>query len=124
VAAGTGRWVAGCDLCQSVCPWNEPLTPGPAFTTTNAAYHAELGALARWTPADYRAQVGKQVAMGRVKYGAFLRNVAVAVGNSGLSSADKSAALAALEASARALSEGETRAAALRAIERAKILPG
>lgn len=102
VAAGTGRWIAGCDICQNVCPWNDPVTPGPKFETTNPAFDGDLRELARWTASEFKAHT-QGVAMSRMKYSGFLRNVAIAVANSGLSVEEKRQALNAIEASSTSI---------------------
>jgi epoxyqueuosine reductase len=81
--AGIGRHVFGCDICQDVCPWNRraPSSSDPAFEPRWLAPplerlagigEEEFGALFRDSPAT------------RVRYAGFLRNVAIAMGNSGL----------------------------------------
>jgi epoxyqueuosine reductase len=80
IAARTGRWIAGCDVCQQVCPWNDPITPGSSFKNDNPAYGASLAELARWTPEEFRART-KGLAMARMKHAGFARNVGIAVAN-------------------------------------------
>jgi epoxyqueuosine reductase len=72
--AATGGHVFGCDICQDVCPWNrhQPVSKEPAPL-------AELAAL---TPAGFRERF-RNTALSRMKYSGFLRNIAVAMGNSG-----------------------------------------
>jgi epoxyqueuosine reductase len=81
--AGIGRHVFGCDICQDVCPWNRraPSSSDPAFEPRWLAPplerlagigEEEFGALFRDSPVT------------RVRYAGFLRNVAIAMGNSGL----------------------------------------
>jgi epoxyqueuosine reductase len=81
--AGLGRHVFGCDICQDVCPWNRcaPATADEAFQPRHAAPplamlagigEEEFGSMFRATPVT------------RARYAGFLRNVAVAMGNSGL----------------------------------------
>jgi len=79
-----GNLIYGCDLCQDVCPWNKyaQTSPDPAFRAREgnlAPKLVELMALTRdeWT-ARFRGSPVK-----RAKYAGFLRNVAVALGNSG-----------------------------------------
>jgi epoxyqueuosine reductase len=68
-----GNNVFGCDICQDVCPWNETV-PG-----TDAPGLEDLVAL---TQAEFRTRF-RETAVSRAKYSGFLRNVAVAMGNSG-----------------------------------------
>lgn len=98
--ASIGNLIFGCDLCQDVCPWNKfaRVSPDPAFhpragNVTPALI--ELMGMSReaWT-ARFKGSPVK-----RAKYPGFLRNVAVALGNSG----DPSA----VEALARALEHEE-----------------
>ncbi|MBI3555119.1 MAG: tRNA epoxyqueuosine(34) reductase QueG [Deltaproteobacteria bacterium] len=119
VMAATGSWIAGCDICQRVCPWNDPVTPGPAFETKNPAFNAELTALARWSAGDFKANTAG-IAMGRMKFSGFVRNVAIALANSAVPAAAKSAALDQLEVSVSALPVGAGREGALAALEWAK----
>ncbi len=73
---GIGTNVFGCDICQDVCPWNRRLAqPEP-----NPAALEELAALSQ---GEFRSRY-RHTAVSRAKYGAFLRNVAIAMGNSGL----------------------------------------
>ena len=58
--------------------------------------------------------------MGRMKFAGFVRNVTVAVANSGLAAAEKKDALAALTDRAKNLSEGMGRNGALEALKWAK----
>ena len=73
--AAIGNNVFGCDICQDVCPWNRSKSdeePTPA----------ELGDLAALTEAEFRSRF-RHTAVSRAKYSGFLRNVALAMGNSG-----------------------------------------
>jgi epoxyqueuosine reductase len=77
---GIGRHVFGCDICQDVCPWN-----GRAAMTLEPAFHARalnppLEALARITEEEFRAAF-RNTPVSRARYAGFLRNVAVAMGN-------------------------------------------
>ena len=70
-----GNWIFGCDVCQEVCPWNE----------AGATQVSELNALAELLALDeteFRARFRKS-AMKRTKRRGLLRNVAIALGNTG-----------------------------------------
>lgn len=120
VMQGTGRWIAGCDICQTICPWNDPVTRGHAFNEINPAYDADLRELARWRGDDFKTRVGKKIAMGRMKFSGFVRNVAIAVANSGLGLEEKRAAIDALEETVATLPEGAGRDGAVSALEWAR----
>ncbi len=105
-----GANVFGCDICQDVCPWNSPRRAGvtdaaefqplrvelqnpggkgEALTESlrNATddfslFNPPLEALASLTEEDFR-RVFSQSAVKRVKYRGWLRNLCVAMGNSG-----------------------------------------
>ena len=76
-----GAWVAGCDICQEVCPFNTKPTRGATEPT-------ELGALAgqSWeylieeSPEQYKVRV-KESSLSRVKPADFSRNLAIALFN-------------------------------------------
>jgi epoxyqueuosine reductase len=78
-----GQHVFGCDICQDVCPWNSraPFGSEPAFEARILA--PPLEELAAITEEEFRSRfLGSPIL--RAKYSGFLRNVAVAMGNSGL----------------------------------------
>ncbi len=81
--ASHGRHVFGCDICQDVCPWNRraPVTAGDAFEPRHAA--PPLAMLAGISEAEFRSMF-RGTSVTRARYAGFLRNVAVAMGNSGL----------------------------------------
>jgi epoxyqueuosine reductase len=81
--AEAGPHVFGCDICQDVCPWNRraAVTADPAFAPRQFAppleelaglSHEQFGEMFRGTPVT------------RARHSGFLRNVAIAMGNSGL----------------------------------------
>jgi epoxyqueuosine reductase len=81
--AQIGQHVFGCDICQDVCPWNRsaPFTDEAAFEPRHFA--PVLEDLAAMTEDDFRSKF-RGSPIQRAKYAGFLRNVAVAMGNSGL----------------------------------------
>jgi len=72
-----GEWIFGCDICQEVCPWNDPRSFDGAEEL--APRLAELLAL---DEAGFRRRYG-QSAVRRTKRRGLLRNACVALGNSG-----------------------------------------
>jgi epoxyqueuosine reductase len=72
-----GNWIFGCDICQEVCPWNEPFkeTIAPELVP----FMPDLMALDN---AGFSRRFAKS-AIKRAKRRGLLRNVAVALGNSG-----------------------------------------
>jgi len=76
-----GNHVFGCDICQDVCPWNarSPVTGEPGFEGEHFA--PPLERLARLTEEEFR-EMFRHSPIRRAKYSGFLRNVALAMGNS------------------------------------------
>lgn len=77
-----GQHLFGCDICQDVCPWNRraAVTEAEEFQPQNLL--PDLEELAKLKPAEYRERFGS-TPVERTRYRGFLRNVAVAMGNSG-----------------------------------------
>ncbi|MEP7364156.1 MAG: tRNA epoxyqueuosine(34) reductase QueG [Acidobacteriota bacterium] len=88
---GVGRHVYGCDICQDVCPWNEKLlrfpqaAGGQEFAPRDGLVAPRLYRLAALTPQEFQAMF-RGTPVTRARYHGFLRNVAVAMGNSGMES--------------------------------------
>jgi epoxyqueuosine reductase len=76
---GLGNWVFGCDVCQEVCPWNGDGLREVAATDDLLPHLPDLLAL---DAEAFRARFGK-TAVARTKRRGLLRNVAVALGNTG-----------------------------------------
>ena len=83
----TGAWVAGCDICQEVCPFNrKPVKEAESLEEGSAPL--ELGPIAKqdWesllaeNEEDYRARV-RGTALSRIKPREFRRNLLHALGN-------------------------------------------
>ena len=79
-----GAWVFGCDVCQQVCPWNRFAPPQDdlAFTPQPEVRLSELRLELSMTAEDFNRKF-RHSAVKRAKRGGYLRNVAVALGNSG-----------------------------------------
>jgi epoxyqueuosine reductase len=56
IAQNLNNWVAGCDICQDVCPWNQrfsQVTTEPDFLPYSENLNPELSELAEISEADY-----------------------------------------------------------------------
>lgn len=79
-----GNWIFGCDLCQEVCPWNRKAAAGTEerFSPRVALQSPELIPLLEMTQEEFSATF-RRSAVKRTKRRGLLRNVCVALGNSG-----------------------------------------
>ena len=77
-----GNRVFGCDDCQIVCPWNRFAQPSslPDFAPRAALDDPPLADLLAWDEATFQAHT-QGTALRRVNYAQWLRNLAVAAGN-------------------------------------------
>jgi epoxyqueuosine reductase len=83
--AAIGTWVFGCDICQEVCPFNAGAGESPdPLLRARSMEHAlpDLIALARLGTNQMR-QLVRRTALRRVPRAVLLRNVAIALGNTG-----------------------------------------
>jgi epoxyqueuosine reductase len=81
---GLGRHVFGCDICQDVCPWNRKRRRrgAPAFEPRAGLEAPDLALLAALDEDAFRERFRKSPVK-RSKRRGLLRNVAVALGNTG-----------------------------------------
>ena len=79
-----GNRIYGCDDCLAVCPWNKfaRATAEPGFRPRDALAAPTLAALARLDDAGFRALFSGSPVK-RIGRDRFLRNVLIAIGNSG-----------------------------------------
>ena len=81
-----GNRIFGCDICQEVCPWNSPkfvqLTREPDFNARAQTTMPPLTTLMCMDEASWD-EFSRGSAIRRAKRSGLLRNVAVALGNSG-----------------------------------------
>ncbi len=85
--SGIGNHVFGCDICQDVCPWNDraPRTADAVFAPRESILPLDdppLDALAALSEDEFR-EIFRGTPVTRARYSGFLRNVAIAMGNSG-----------------------------------------
>jgi epoxyqueuosine reductase len=76
--------IFGCDICQDVCPWNDkvPQSSVEEFQPREGNRAPDLTELSRLSAEDFSQRYRKSP-IKRAKWRGFMRNVAVAMGNSG-----------------------------------------
>jgi epoxyqueuosine reductase len=79
-----GNRIYGCDDCQEICPWNRfaVKTPEMAFSPREENLMPELLSLVRITPPEFKRRFENSPVLRATRDG-FVRNVVVALGNSG-----------------------------------------
>lgn len=79
-----GDYIFGCDICQEVCPWNDgaPSAMETRFLPRPGMNNPDLHELILLTEKEFRMRF-QGTAVTRARYSGFLRNVAVAIGNTG-----------------------------------------
>jgi len=79
IATNLNNWVAGCDICQDVCPWNQRFsqpTKEPDFQTSPR--HFQLEALSQMTESEWD-QAFRGSALRRIKPHRLRRNAQAAI---------------------------------------------
>jgi epoxyqueuosine reductase len=82
---GMGRQVFGCDICQDVCPWNRkaPVRDDPELEPRTELVNPSLEGLAAMDEAEFERQFNGSPVR-RAGFWGLKRNVAIAMGNSGV----------------------------------------
>lgn len=75
-----GCWVAGCDICQEVCPFNTKASKKPLEQPNGATSVSDWRSLLQETEAQYLQRIDNS-SLDRIKPKQFSRNLAVALAN-------------------------------------------
>ena len=78
----TAHHIFGCDICQDVCPWNRAAEVTSRKAYTPRAFAPSLERMAALTETEFR-EMFQSSPVERARYHGFLRNVTMAMGNSG-----------------------------------------
>ena len=82
VAAASGNIIFGCDICQTVCPYNSRAeeTSEPDFQPWPGLINPQLTALNKLTPDEFEERFSES-SIGEFKYTMFMRNIRIALAN-------------------------------------------
>lgn len=111
---GMGSWIAGCDICQEICPFNTKAAKSPVELPDQAISVSDWKDLLEESEEKYRERI-RDSSLSRVKPAQFRRNLAIALANAFvLADAEGRDALSALAPHilARKVSESDPDAAA------------
>lgn len=77
-----GNWIFGCDICQTVCPWNRkaPAHTEPRFDLREDVVGRSLEEWSGLTVERYRERA-RNSAIKRARYEGLMRNVSIAIKN-------------------------------------------
>ncbi len=82
IAEKTGNMIFGCDICQTICPYNKKpiLTSEPRFIPREDMVNVDLHHLSGLSEDEFKSKF-RNSSIGDIKYEMFKRNIAVAVDN-------------------------------------------